>query len=144
MTSRFFQAATLSALSALSAIPTGWSVHTDRTAVCQFATPPDWKSDPITHSVWSSPSGKSTVVISAAQGQTLVDAKGVMEGNFPPEKTFEDSTSRLWYEYTSGGRSANWYVGVAVKAGVCGATLSFKDAGDEPVMKQIANTVGAK
>jgi hypothetical protein len=118
-------------------------VHTDRKQICQFATPPDWKADELTHSFWSSPDGKTTAVVSSAPDMSLDDAKGVMEGNFKPEKIFEDTGSRLWYSYTNAGKPA-WYVGVATKAGVCGATLSFKDSAAEPILKQIANSVGAK
>jgi hypothetical protein len=131
------------ALAAGGEIPAGWSVHSDRKQICQFATPPDWTSDALTHAVWTSPDGKSSAVISGAAGLTLQDAKGVMEGNYAPDKVFEDTAGRLWYQYNTGG-STNWYVGVAVKGGVCGATLSFKDAAGEAVQKQIANTVGAR
>jgi hypothetical protein len=132
-----------SALLAIAAIPTGWVLHADRKNLCQFATPPDWKADANTASFVASPDGKSNIVVTGAAGATLEFAKGIMEGQYPPEKVLEDTSSRLWYAYSTSGRS-NWYVGVATRAGVCGATLSYKDPAAEPVLKQIANTVGAK
>lgn len=128
---------------AFSSIPAGWVMHADRKNLCQFATPPDWKAAAITPSFVSSPDGKSDIVVSGAQGATLDDAKGVMEKQYPPEKVFEDTASRLWYEYTINGKKS-WYAGVATKAAVCGAQMSFKDQAAADILKQVVNTLGAK
>jgi hypothetical protein len=144
---RLATAAVLAFASAVLAAnsPSGWNVHTDRKELCQFATPPDWVADSLTHHIWSSPDNKNSIVVSAAPGLALADAKKVVEGTFPPTKVIQETPSKLWYEYHGvKPNTTNWYVGVEPKANlVCGAQMSF-DPAAEPIMRQMAGTLAAK
>lgn len=125
--------------------PAGWKVLIDRTKTCQIAAPQDWTPIMFSPSSANSPDNKASFVMHATTGQSLDEVKSVMEGMFPPTKVIEDSKIRLWYVYASsgaaGGAETNWYVGIPSKGNVCGAQITFKDPGMEPLMKQIAGTM---
>lgn len=144
---RLAAAAALAFTSAVLAAntPSGWSIHTDRKDLYQFATSANWVSDSLTHHIWSSPDNKNSIVVSAAPGLALADAKKVVEGTFPPTKVIQETSSKLWYEYHGvKPNTTNWYVGVEPKANlVCGAQMSF-DPAAERIMKQMAGTLAAK
>jgi len=120
---------------------TGWQKVMARKGVCVISVPSDWKVDPILKGTASANDNSASAVISRADGvSTLAEVKPVMEGNFKPTKTFEDTAQRLWYQYSIGAQTA-WYVGVPVKGGICGAQITFKP-GKEAIANKIAASVG--
>ena len=136
------------ALAAFSAtVPAGWKVLVDKTKNCQIAVPPDWVSSPLSPSMADSADKKSSIVMHGTnQGQTLEQAKSVMEQMFPPTKVIEDSKTRLWYAYKGANEDedspvVNWYVGIPANGNVCGVQMNFKNPSAEPVMKQIAESM---
>src|ERR1700722_2788431 len=122
--------------------PAGWKVLIDKTKNCQISVPGDWVVDTTSPSVAYSPDKKANVFMHGTnQGQSLDDAKSVMQAQYPPIKVMEDSKSRLFYSYKSPNSADdnldNYYVGIPVKGNVCGAQVTFKIASLEPVAKQI-------
>ncbi len=120
----------------------GWQRVVARKGGCVMYVPADWKVDPVVKAAAGLADRSASAVISLADSvSTLAAVKPVMESNFKPDKTFEDSAQRLWYEYRLNAR-INFYVGVPVKGGVCGAQISFKPE-KEAIGKKIAASVGA-
>lgn len=120
----------------------GWQKVVARKGGCLMYVPADWKVDPVAKGAASLSDSSASAVVSLADAvSTLAEVKPVMENNFEPTRTFEDSPHRLWYEYTTGARR-NFYVGVPVKGGICGAQISFKP-GKEAIANKIAASVGA-
>jgi hypothetical protein len=123
-------------------------VVVDRKNACQVTVPGDWKADAlIKGSASSADNSESIVLSSTSAGQSLNDAKGVMQTMYKPVKVLEDSANRFWYEYVppnnTNGKTRAWYVGIPVKGNVCGAQITMKD-GNEAVAKTIAASVKAK
>lgn len=144
----FFAAAILASAAIAATTPSGWKVLADKTKNCQISVPPDWVVSSYSPSSADSPDKKASLTMHGTnQGQTLDDAKSVMEVQFPPIKVIEDSKSRLFYSYKSpnspDGTADNYYVGIPVKGNVCGAQVTFKNASLEPVAKQIAESLSA-
>jgi hypothetical protein len=136
------------ALSGLAAtVPAGWKVLIDKTKNCQIAVPADWVPNQLSPSMSDSADKKSSVAMHGTnQGQTLEQAKSVIEQMFPPTKVIEDSKTRLWYAYKGPNDDedsppTNWYVGIPSNGNVCGAQMNFKNPSAEPVMKQIAESL---
>lgn len=120
----------------------------DRKNACQMTVPGDWKIATMLKGSASSPDNMDSVIMSStSQGQSLNDAKGVMQQMYKPVKVLEDSAQRFWYEYTppnnQNGKTRAWYVGIPVKGNVCGAQITMKD-GNETMAKRIAMSVKAK
>lgn len=120
----------------------------DRKNACQMSVPADWKIDAFIKSSASSPDKmESAIVSSTNRGQSLNDAKGVMQQMYKPVKVLEDSAQRFWYEYVppnnQNGKTRAWYVGIPLKGNVCGAQITMKD-GNEALAKTIAMSVKAK
>ncbi len=123
-------------------------VVVDRKGACQVTVPGDWKVDSLLKgSAGSADNAESIVLSSTSNGQSLNDAKGVMQQMFKPVKILEDSASRFWYEYVppnnASGKARAWYVGIPLKGNVCGAQITMKD-GNEAAAKTIAMSVKAK
>lgn len=129
--------------------PAGWKILTDKTKNCQIAVPPDWITSQFSPSMANSPDKKANIVMHGTdRGQTLEQAKAMMEHAFAPTKVMEDSKNRLWYAYkglnaSPDSREANWYVGIPSKGNVCGVQINFKDSSLESLMKQIAESLAA-
>jgi hypothetical protein len=122
--------------------PAGWQKVLARKGGCAMSVPADWKVDTLLKGSAGLDDQSASAVVSLADSvSTLAEVKPVMEGNFKPTKTFEDSPQRLFYQYLVGGRTA-FYVGVPVKGGICGAQISFKP-GKEAIANKIAASVGA-
>ena len=120
----------------------GWQKVVARKGGCVMSVPAGWKVDPLLKGSAGLDDQSASAVVSLADSvTTLAEVKPVMEGNFKPTKTFEDSPHRLFYQYVAGGRTV-FYVGVPVKGGICGAQISFKP-GKEDVANRIAASVGA-
>jgi len=120
----------------------GWQKVVARKGGCAMYVPADWKVDTLLKGSAGLDDQSASAVISLADSvTTLAEVKPVMEGNFKPTKTFEDSPHRLFYQYLVGGRTM-LYVGVPVKGGICGAQISFKP-GKEAVANKVAASVGA-
>ena len=120
----------------------GWQKVVARKGGCMMYVPADWKLDPfIKGSAAAADQSASAVVSLADSAGTLAEVKPVIQGIYKPTKTFEDSMHRLWYEYLATNKP-NWYVGVPVKGGICGAQIAFKP-GKEAIANKIAASVGA-
>ena len=120
----------------------GWKKVVARKGGCAMYVPADWKVDALLKGSAGLDDQSASAVVSLADGvSSLTEVKPVMEGNFKPTKTFEDSPRRLFYQYGVGGR-LSFYVGVPVKGGICGAQISFKP-GKEAIANKIAASVGA-
>ena len=131
----------LACMSSAGAEP-GWQKVLARKGGCAMSVPGDWKVDSLLKGSAGLDDQSASAVVSLADSvTTLAEVKPVMEGNFKPTKTFEDSPHRLFYQYAAGGRTV-FYVGVPVKGGICGAQISFKP-GKEDVANRIAASVGA-
>lgn len=120
----------------------------DRKNACQVMIPADWKADSLIKGSASSADNTESIVLSSTSaGQSLNDAKGVMQQMYKPVKVLEDSANRFWYEYVppnnTNGKTRAWYVGIALKGNVCGAQITMKD-GNEAVAKTLAMSVKAK
>jgi len=119
----------------------GWQKVTARKGGCFMSVPADWKVDPLLKGSAGLDDQSASAVVSLADSVTsLAEVKPVMEGNFKPTKTFEDSPRRLFYQYQAGSRTV-FYIGVSVKGGICGAQVSFKP-GKEAIANKVAATVG--
>ena len=135
-------------LSTAAAAITADQIVVDRKNACQMSVPADWKASSILKGSASSPDKMDSVIMSStSQGQSLNDAKTVMQGIYKPVKVLEDSAQRFWYEYVvpnnQNGKTRAWYVGIPVKGNVCGAQITMKD-GNEAAAKNIAMSLKAK
>ena len=127
---------------AQGAVEPGWQKVIARKGGCVMYVPPDWKLDPVLKGAAGLNDNSASAVVSLADAvSTLAEVKPVMQNNFEPTKTFEDGPHRLWYQYSTGSR-LNFYVGVPVKGGICGAQIGFKP-GKESIANKIAASVGA-
>lgn len=143
----FISALLLAAVALAANVPSGWKVLVDRTKFCQVAVPPDWIPDKIAPSMANSPDNKSSIVMHGTnQGQTLAQAKTIIEQLMPPIKVIEDSKTRLWYSYKKPNAPADstetsWYVAIPSNGNVCAARIDFKNPSGEAVAKQIAESL---
>jgi hypothetical protein len=120
----------------------GWQKVMARKGGCALYVPGDWKADALVKGSAGTDDNSASAVVSLADSASgLAQVKSVMQANFAPTKTFEDTPHRLWYEYQLNGHT-NWYVGVPVKGGICGAQITFKP-GKEAIATKIAASVGA-
>lgn len=120
----------------------GWKKVVARKGGCVIYVPPDWTIDPVLKGSAGLDDNSASAVVSLADSiSSLADVKPIIQANYKPTKTFEDSPHRLWYEYTMNARS-NFYVGVPVKGGICGAQITFKP-GKEAIANKIAASIGA-
>jgi hypothetical protein len=123
-------------------------VVVDRKNACQMSVPAEWKLDTVLKGSASSADNMDSVVLSSTnRGQSLTDAKAVMQQMSKPVQVLEDSAQRFWYEYVppnnQNGKTRAWYVGIPVKGNVCGAQITMKD-GNEAAAKSIAMSVKPK
>jgi hypothetical protein len=119
----------------------GWKKVVARKGGCLIYVPADWKIDPVLKGSAGLDDNSASAVVSLADSvSSLADVKPIMEGNYKPTKTFEDSPHRLWYQYDMNART-NFYVGVPVKGGICGAQITFKP-GKEAIANKIAASIG--
>lgn len=124
-----------------AAVPPVWQKVVARKGGCLMYVPPDWTVNPALKGTAGMSDNSASAVISLADSaSTLAQVKPVMQGNYPPTRTFEDTAHRLWYQYGTGAR-ASFYVGVPVKGGICGAQITFKP-GQEAIANRIAASVG--
>ena len=124
---------------AQGAPPAAGSVKiSDKAGLCALSVPADWKVGPI-KSLADGPGGAKAAVSSSTASRSLAEVKPLAEQMMVPTRTFEDSSSRLWYAY-AGNREdeTNWYVAVPTRGGVCVARVSFKDASAEGSARKIA------
>lgn len=124
-----------------SARAAGITLHS-RKGSCQMTVPADWHVGKYGQYSADSPDGSMSALISSGPaGHGLAFAKKIVEGTFPPEQVFEDSSKRLFYRYASGSKSG-YYVGVPGASGnVCGAQIAFSTNSQAALAKQIALSV---
>lgn len=109
---------------------------------CEMTVPANWTIDK-----WDSNNADApdrsirTGIDSPRPHVTLAQIKPIVQQNRPPEKTFEDSPQRLWYQSERDSYGIYWYVGVPRSGGVCSGTIIFKKASDAALAKQIALSV---
>ena len=125
-----------------AAADAGWQKVLARKGGCVMYVPADWKIDALIKSSAGNADNSASAVVDLTNAATsLAEVKPIMQGMYKPTRTFEDSAHRLFYQYELNNRT-NFYVGVPVKGGICGAQISFKP-GQEAVANKIAATVGA-
>ncbi|HEY4212474.1 MAG TPA: hypothetical protein VGM84_13425 [Steroidobacteraceae bacterium] len=134
----------VASLAAPAAPPSaGWQKVLARKGGCSLYVPADWKVGAVLKSSAASPDGTASAVVDRTDvATTLAEVKPVIQGMYKPVKTFEDSSQRLWYSYELNNKT-QWYVGVPVKGGICGAQLTVGKPDQDATAKKIAMSVAA-
>jgi hypothetical protein len=128
-----------------AATPAGWQQVSDKAGRCTISVPGDWKAPFIKTSVESPDKNFGVIVSSSDLTPSLAEAKPLAEGVMKPVKIFEDSASRLWYQYEgNSGTGTHWYVAVQAKGAVCVADLNYKSDRDLTTLKTVATSLTAR
>ena len=87
------------------------------------------------------PDGKANVLVSGKPG-SIAETKAMLPKIFKVSKTYEDSGSRYWVEYT-GALTAkrHWYVVTPATDGICTAVMDFGSGLSESDAKTIATSL---
>lgn len=128
-----------------AATPAGWQLFSDKAGRCTISAPADWKAPFIKTSVESPDKNFSVIISSSDATPSLTEAKLLAQRMMPPVKIFEDTASRLWYQYEGNeGTGTHWYVAVQAKDAVCLAQLTYKSERDWAVLKSVATSLSAR
>jgi hypothetical protein len=122
----------------------GWlKVASTQSEGCVMYVPPDWKITEFSKSTADSPDYSSRALVGlSVTAHSVAEVKKMLEVTYKPTKVFEDTPQRLFYQYEHDQRH-NYYMGVLVPGGVCGAQITFKTAAQQAVARKIAMSVGA-
>jgi hypothetical protein len=127
--------------SALSAAPAGWMAAKSRKGHCQAMVPGNWKPG-FAGIGMEAPGSTASTLVSDKPG-SIAETKAMLPKMFKVTKTYEDSGSRYWVEYTgalTGKR--HWYVVTPAPDGICTAVLDFGAGLSEADAKTIATSLG--
>ncbi|HEX3945301.1 MAG TPA: hypothetical protein VHW69_14550 [Rhizomicrobium sp.] len=128
-----------------AATPAGWQQVSDKAGRCTISVPGDWKAPFIKTSVESPDKNFSVIISSSDATPSLAEAKPLAQRMMPPVKTFQDSATRLWYQYEGNqGTGTHWYVAVQAQGVVCLAQLTYKSECDLAALKSVATSLSAR
>ena len=125
---------------ALSAAPAGWIVAKSKKGQCQAMVPGGWKPG-FAGIGMDAPNGKASALVSGKDGSIAL-VKSTLPSVFKISKTYEDSASRYWVEYTGAmGNKRHWYVVTPAGSGICTVVLDFDSSLSEADAKAIATSL---
>ncbi len=142
MTSRLLFALPLlfAATAATAAAPTGFKPALSHKGECEAMVPSAWVPG-FAGIGMKAPSGASQVMISL-KPSTLAEVKAAMGGVFKVTKTYENSATRYWVEYTDGPATVrHWYVLTQTGTTLCSAIVDFDSGLSETDAKVIATSL---
>ncbi len=125
-----------------------WTGLIDVTGHCRFSVPQTWKVAYQLHAnaLASAPDGSATAFQNWSPSPSWALYASALRRTLKPTMVQEDSTERVWFEYSAGYPGVHDYVAVPSLGGVCVAQIDVKASADDslkPIIRQIARSVVA-
>lgn len=105
-----------------------WTGIVDITGHCQYSVPPTWRADREGHEdeIARAPDGGATVQQRWHSSLSWLAYAANLRRLLKPTEVVEDSTQRLWFEYSAGWPGVHTFVAVPASSGACGTEIDVR------------------